>query len=372
MSRGAGRDRASVSAHKKPAGGGHEGLAAGARDLERILEILKAVSARRDPGEVLFTLTAQVAESLGLDRCSVVRVMGGADARVSASHEDPAVKDLPIDLAKYPELRRALDTRRSVIINDVAHHPQTAPFAAELAGAGITALVVVPVILSEDRLGTLLLRAARRGGAFTAREVRFCELVAESAANALERSYLLEDLKRMNADLEKLARTDELTGLYNQRYFRQRLAEETSRAVRYSTPLACMFADLDNFKSVNDQFGHLAGDGVLRELGVRTLRMTRANDIVARYGGEEIVILLPQTDYDGAVTQAQRLLRTVSGQAFPGLPPEVRVTISIGLAMFDATLGTDGETLLARADAALYVAKARGKNRIVAGEKEYV
>jgi len=374
VSRGRGRSRASVGAQQNPAGGRPPGLDTGAdaRDLGRILEILKAVSAQRDPAEVLFTLTTQVAESLGLDRCSVVRVVGEVDARVAASHEDPEVRDLPIEITKYPELRRALDTRRSVIINDVAHHPQTAPYAAELASSGITALVVVPVILSEERLGSLLLRAARRGGSFSAREVRFCELVAESAANALERSYLLEDLKRANADLEHLARTDELTGLYNQRYFRRRLVEETSRATRYKTPLACMFVDVDDFKSVNDRFGHLTGDGVLKELGLRTLRMTRANDIVARYGGEEIVILLPQTDYDGAITQSQRLLRTISGQPFPGLPPEIAVTVSIGLAMFDPDLGTDGESLLARADAALYIAKARGKNRVVAGEKEYV
>ncbi len=373
VSRESRRGHAPVGTPKNDADSRSTGIGAGtdARDLGRILDILKAVSAQRDPAQVLFTLTTQVAESLGLDRCSVVRVTGDSDARVSASHEDPAVRDFPIDLAKYPELRRSLETRRTIIINDVAHDPLTAPFAAELASSGITALVVVPVILSEARLGSLLLRAARRGGAFGAREVRFCELVAESAANALERSYLLEDLKRANGDLERLARTDDLTGLYNQRYFRQRLAEETSRASRYKTPLACMFADVDDFKSVNDRFGHLAGDAVLRELGVRTLRMTRANDIVARYGGEEIAILLPQTDYEGAVTRAQRLLRTISGQPYPGLPPEVRVTVSIGVAMFDPSPGSNGESLIARADAALYVAKAKGKDRVVAGEKEY-
>lgn len=347
------------------------GGAASAADLGRILEILKAISARRDPAEVLFTLTAKVAESLGLDRCSVVRVLGTDNARVVASHEDAAIQDLPIDITKYPEIRRALDTRRSIIINDAAHHPQTAPFAAELAASGIRAIVVVPVILGDDRIGSLMLRAARHAGGFTARETHFCELVAESAANALERAYLFADLQRANADLERLARTDELTALYNARYFRQRLTEETSRARRYKTPLACLFADVDNFKALNDKFGHLAGDNVLRELGVRTLRMTRANDIVARYGGEEFVILLPQTDYDGAVTQAQRLLRTISGQPFPGLPPEVRVTISIGLAMFDPELGLDGDALLARADESLYKAKTQGKNRIVAGDKEY-
>jgi diguanylate cyclase (GGDEF)-like protein len=368
-------DRAPATAAGEKASG--EGLpsptTADAHDLGRILDILKALSARRDPADVLFTFTAQIAETLAIDRCSVVRVTNeGAKVRVVASHEDPLVKDLEIDLAKYPELGRALETGRSVIINDVAHHPQTQSCAKELASAGINSLIVVPVILFEGRLGSLLLRAARRGGSFSARDVRFCELIAESAANAVERAYLMEDLKRVNAELEHLARTDELTGLYNQRYFRQRLMEETGRAMRYGTPLACMFMDVDNFKSVNDRFGHIAGDDVLRELGARTLRSTRASDIVARYGGEEIVILLPQTDYDGAVRQAGRLLSTISGAPFPGLPREARITVSIGVSMFDKKTVADAETLLARADAALYEAKARGKNRIVAGEKEYV
>jgi two-component system cell cycle response regulator len=345
--------------------------ATNASDLESVLGILKALSARREPSDVLFTFTSRIAETLTLDRCSVVRVTGpGKEARVVASHEDAQVKDLPIDLEKYPELTRAMDTGRSIIINDVAHHPQTKQVASDLKASGITALVVVP-ILFEGRLGTLVLRAARRGGSFAAREVRFCELIAESAANALERAYLLEDLKRANTELEHLARTDELTGLYNQRYFRQRLAEECSRAARYGSPLACMFMDVDNFKSVNDLYGHLAGDGVLRELGARTLKTTRGHDIVARYGGEEIVILLPQTDYDGALTQAQRLLHTVSGKPFPRLPETHGVTVSIGLAMYDTAAKEDGDALLARADAALYEAKARGKNRIVLGDKEY-
>ncbi len=371
MTRRISKEHAGIAKPKAAAAKG--ATVADARDLERVLGILKALSARREPSDVLFTFTSKIAEVLTLDRCSVVRVMGpNRDARVVASHEDEQVKDLPIDLAKYPELTRALDTGRSIIINDVAHHPQTKPVASELAAAGITSLIVIPMLLFDGRLGTLVLRAAKRGGAFAAREVRFCELIAESAANALERAYLLEDLKRANTELEHLARTDELTGLYNQRYFRQRLLEECSRAARYGTPLACMFVDVDNFKSVNDLYGHLAGDGVLRELGARTQRTTRGHDIVARYGGEEVVILLPQTDHAGAVTQAQRLLHTISGKPFPDLPPNHKITVSIGLAMYDAATKEDSDALLARADAALYEAKAKGKNRIVSGDQEYV
>jgi two-component system cell cycle response regulator len=218
----------------------------------------------------------------------------------------------------------------------------------------------------------MLLRAARKGRSFTEREVRFCELVAESTANALERVYLVEDLRRANADLQRMARTDGLTGLYNRAYFRQRLDEEVSRATRYRQPLACLFIDVDDFKKINDRFGHLAGDAVLQEISRRTVESTRRNDIVARYGGEEIVILLPHTDIDGAVHQAQRLIRTVADRRFPSLGMGERVTVSVGMAMFDVDSMKSGEALLLAADTALYKAKQMGKNRLVIGDEVYV
>lgn len=342
-------------------------------ELTRVLDILKSISAKRDASEVLYTFTKQIAGNLDVDRCSVVRILAhDAEGYVLASHEDPSVKELPIDLSKYPELVAAVDRGGPILINDVTEHELTAPFRKELTESGITAIVVVPLFLFDQRLGTFLLRAARHKGSFTEREVGFCELVAESAANALERAYLLEDLRSANDELQHLARTDGLTGLLNHRYFRERLDEEVSRATRYKTPLACMFVDVDDFKAVNDQYGHLTGDDVLREIGKRTLATTRHNDIVARYGGEEIVVLLPQTDREGAITQGRRLLETIAATPYPGLPEDVRLTVSIGMSVFDEEIVNDAETLLAEADAALYKAKHQGKNRLVIGGEEYV
>ena len=339
------------------------------RDLVAILEILKALSARRDASEVLYTFTNQVADALGLDRCSVVRIIADkAEARVLASHEDAALRDLAIDLIKYPELVESVERCQSVAIYDTQKDPRTAPFAHEFLRSGITSIIVVPVILFEPRLGSLLLRAARKGGSFSPREVHFCELIAESAANALERAYLLEDLRRANADLQRMARTDGLTGLYNRTYFRQRLDEEISRAVRYKQPLACIFLDVDDFKAINDTHGHLAGDGVLQEIARRISKGARHNDIVARYGGEELVILLPHTDRAGAIQRAKRLLASVSESPYPSLPPPGRVTVSIGLAMFDPDGPSTAQALIGAADKAVYKAKELGKNRLVAGD----
>jgi len=342
------------------------------RDLVAVLEILKALSARRDASEVLYTFTSQIADALGLDRCSVVQIISEkAEARVLASHEDPAVRDLAIDLIKYPELIEAVELCRSVAIYDTQTDPRTAPFGQEFARSEISSIIVVPVILFEPRLGSLVLRVARRGGSFSEREVHFCELIAESAANALERAYLLEDLRRANADLQRMARTDGLTGLYNRLYFRQRLQEEVSRAVRYKQPLACLFMDVDNFKSVNDTHGHLVGDGVLQELSQRISAGARHNDIVARYGGEEFVVLLPHTERAGAIQRAKRLLQTISERSFGTMPAECMLTISIGMAMFDAETASTAEGLITAADQAVYRAKELGKNRLVAGDDVY-
>jgi diguanylate cyclase (GGDEF)-like protein len=318
-----------------------------------VLDILKSLSARRGPAEVLFTFTNQVAETLGLDRCSVVRiVIDKAEAQVLASHEDAQLRDLALDLIKYPELVECVESGRAVTILDTLTDPRTAPFAREFEQSGITSIVVVPVILFESRLGSILLRAARRGRGFTEREVQFCELVAESTANALERAYLLDDLRRANADLQRMARTDGLTGLYNRAYFRQ-------------------FIDVDDFKQINDTYGHLAGDGVLQEIARRTIASTRRNDIVARYGGEEIVMLLPHTDRAGAVHQSERLLETIATRHFLSLGADVRVTVSIGVAMFDAETMRRPDDLLRAADGSLYKAKQLGKNRIVVGEQAH-
>ncbi len=347
-----------------------EPMQADSRDLSAVLTILKSLSARRSAPEVLFEFTNQIAETLGIDRCSVVRmVIDRAEAHVLASHEDAQLRDYALDLIKYPELVECVETGRTVAIPDVAADPRTAPFAREFEQSGITSIVVVPVILFESRLGSILLRAARRGRSFTDREIHFCELIAESAANALERAYLLEDLRRANADLQRMARIDGLTGLYNRTYFRQRLEEEISRASRYRQPLACMFVDVDDFKQINDTHGHLAGDGVLHEIARRTIASTRRNDIVARYGGEEIVILLPHTDRAGAIHQAIRLLEMVSTREFPSLGADVRVTVSVGVAMFDPESMRRADDLLRAADTSLYRAKQFGKNRVVIGDE---
>lgn len=335
-------------------------------DLFSVLNILKAVSAKRRAHDILFVFVEQIARAVHIDRCSVVRVWGGDGVgHVLASHEDESITDLTIDLPKYPEIRRAMETRQKVVINDTRRDPLTRPFAAQLEQAGIHAILVIPVVLFDQNVGSFLLRATRIHGAFSLREISFCEIVAEAAANALERAHLFESIQRANERLEYLADTDGLTGLYNHRFFRERLESEFERARRYVLPLSCMIMDIDNFKKVNDTFGHLQGDCVLRGIATVTLRNARKSDTVARYGGEEFVVIMPQTGFEGARVQAERIRKEIAEAAYDGIPKDYQVTVSIGVAVFDVNTMLDCEALIRAADSALYQAKREGKNCVI-------
>lgn len=165
--------------------------------------------------------------------------------------------------------------------------------------------------------------------------------------------------------------TDVLTGWHNRRYLTVRLSEELARARRNQVGIVCLMLDIDHFKRVNDTWGHAAGDVVLRELAHRIETQVRASDVAARYGGEEFVVLLPGTDVSSAKLLAERIRVAIS--EFPiDLPggEQVTTTVSIGIAEIrvsrdEVDLKTIGDSLLARADVALYAAKSAGRDRII-------
>jgi two-component system cell cycle response regulator len=164
--------------------------------------------------------------------------------------------------------------------------------------------------------------------------------------------------------------TDVLTGWYNRRYLQVRLNEELARARRDSGHLACLMLDVDHFKSVNDTWGHAAGDVVLRDLAMRIDTQVRASDVAARYGGEEFVVLLPDTQNESGVLLAERIRESIAESPFklPG-GETVAVTVSIGIAGIRPEpkvedLKTLGDSLIARADVALYRAKSAGRDQI--------
>ncbi|HET9957913.1 MAG TPA: diguanylate cyclase [Polyangiaceae bacterium] len=177
---------------------------------------------------------------------------------------------------------------------------------------------------------------------------------------------LQDELRTANARLESLAVTDGLTGLFNRRYFDTLLITEMQRTLRYKTPIAVALLDIDHFKHVNDTYGHPMGDEVLRNLSRLVASSVRTTDSVARYGGEEIAVVLTQTDEHGALEVAERLRVQISELTHTLGEHSIQKTASFGVACFDGNGDAmHPEDLVKRADQALYRAKHGGRNRVV-------
>lgn len=173
------------------------------------------------------------------------------------------------------------------------------------------------------------------------------------------------ELEIANERLQELSSTDSLTGLKNRRYFNEIYYKEFSRAMRDQTPLSCLIMDIDRFKRINDNFGHLVGDECLKKIAYSIqLQLHRGNDFLARYGGEEFCVLLTNTKLEGAIQVAENIRSCVESISFMVKDKAVPITISIGVASDIPDQKTIPETLLNQADAALYQAKAHGRNQV--------
>src|SRR6266849_892806 len=183
----------------------------------------------------------------------------------------------------------------------------------------------------------------------------------------IRRKRLEERLRENYQHSLSMALTDELTGLYNRRYVFAHLNELLGRMTEGGGGNALMLVDIDHFKQVNDRYGHPAGDAVLREIADRAVRQVRSVDLVGRLGGEEFVVVMPETNLGGAIVVAERLRAAVAEEPFilQGKGDKVRVTVSVGIAMTGEGHGDTLENLLQRADEALYAAKDAGRNRII-------
>jgi diguanylate cyclase (GGDEF)-like protein len=251
----------------------------------------------------------------------------------------------------------------------LAAGPSLGPFSAcehavlFPANVPLRSVALVP-LRRENRLFGSLNLGSDRGDRFTADQATdFLRHLGVIAAFCLENTV-------NRARLLRSGLTDILTGWHNRRYLESRLREEIVRCRRDRGTLACLMIDVDHFKSINDRYGHLAGDEVLRRVAQRVEAAVRGSDVTARYGGEEFVILLPGTDAEAAELLAERIRRAVAEHGFEiaAATDPVPVTVSIGVAEHRAgdieDLKLVGERLLARADAALYAAKAGGRNRV--------
>jgi diguanylate cyclase (GGDEF)-like protein len=197
----------------------------------------------------------------------------------------------------------------------------------------------------------------RLGGRFTQADLDLLLTLVEPCAIAIENAILFQRT-------EQLTITDDLTKLFNSRYLNLYLSREIKRCKRHGIPLSVIFLDLDGFKNVNDQHGHLAGSATLTEVGTILGQAVRESDILARYGGDEFVVVLPETPAAGALVIAERIRKSIAGHCFlRGQGLEARISASFGIAAYpDHALTPEG--LIQKADQAMYRVKERDKNGI--------
>jgi len=243
---------------------------------------------------------------------------------------------------------RILAASGTIIERDLSSQPESFRLFTEA-----TSRMSIPLISFGQTLGVLTLHSSRPD-AFCGNELQSLESVADICANSIQNAHYVGRVKQ-------LAYLDGLTGIFNRRFFEMRIMEEIERARRYGTTMAVVMADIDQFKKLNDDFGHLLGDEVLRQVSSLFHQNLRKIDVVCRYGGEEFALLLTQTNATQALAVAEKLRKLVEEWQFPGVPRTV--TISAGVAAFPDH-GSGRDELVRAADNALYSAKQTGRNRV--------
>lgn len=174
----------------------------------------------------------------------------------------------------------------------------------------------------------------------------------------------LDEATRYTEELEKKLNQDQLTGAYNRRAYDKRVEEEMQRFLRYKSNFSLLVIDADKFKNINDNYGHAIGDKCLQEIIKRSIPLLRKNDMLARYGGEEFVVIMPETEADGAEKAAEKIRKTIEKIEFIYKKEKVKVTVSIGVAQSQST-DTNHRQIFERADIAVYKAKEQGRNRVM-------
>jgi len=328
------------------------------RSYERELTLLNA----EDIAELFRNMTKGLRESYGLDKVTVVFADPDHDVRhllIAGGAEPDELPDLQLVEALTGLAPQYIALRR----------PWLGPYKASdhslifPGTSNIRSMAMIPLIHKGALLGSINFGSADESR-FTREHAT--DFFAHLGAIA---SFALENVVN-RARLLRSGFTDVLTGWNNRRYLQVRLVEELARARRDDSGLVCLMLDIDHFKKVNDSYGHAAGDAVLRELAQRIESQVRVSDIAARYGGEEFVVLLPGTEIESGTLLAERIRKAVSANPIEiGGGNSITITVSIGIASITPIrdgddLKTTGESLLARADVALYSAKSSGRDRV--------
>ena len=322
------------------------------------LEILNATARRLSASLQL----EELVEAVARETCKAIpEAEAVALVHRRAGHDSELIVD-GFDPANEKFFRRAIQPGEGVA-GAVMRDSQTrriadlrdTDIAIDGAAHDMRSWLGVPLFVYGECAGVIAVQSSQ-AGVFKLEHQRLLESLALQIAGALQ-----------NAHLYELAMVDGLTGLFVRRYFDARIEEEVERSKRYGSPFSVVMLDVDDFKKLNDTFGHLVGDRVLRAIANVVKAQMRGVDTAARYGGEEISVILPRTEMVGAYALAERIREAIAELRITtddDPPKALGVTASLGIAAYPESKATGGEDLVRRADRALYRAKKTGKNRV--------
>ena len=329
-----------------------------ASELRQLLDMNSALTRSLNPVEVANLMAEHLARAVGADQAQISDWdKTGARLRTLGCYP-PSLREKIEDyypLEGFPATCRVLQ-EGVIAVLDAEDPDADQAEVALLRQESLRGLVMLPLIAKGEAIGLVEL-TSRGQPTSDSGQITIARTMAHEGAMALENARLYETARN-------LADRDPLTGFFNHRYLHERLSEEVVRAVRSRRPLSVVMLDLDDFKVVNDTFGHVYGDGMLGHVAELIRGTLRASDVAARYGGDEFALILPESERPDALTVAQRILEAFAASPFAadGRPP-FAIGASIGVATFPRD-GRSATELIAIADAGLYAAKDAGGNRV--------
>jgi diguanylate cyclase (GGDEF)-like protein len=329
--------------------------------LRAAFEVVASLHLAADQRSAASAALAGLAALVRADRWTIYLV-GETGPFGDAPFEPLAVRGLTQSERAVPDTdwRRALLGDALSLAGSESRASRAAALSAEVVRKkeGERCVVAVPLVSGERVTGVLeTVREGARSRSFSRADASLLSALALPLAAALTNSARI-------AEAERLSQTDDLTKLHNARHLRQYLVTELKRARRYGSLVTAFFLDLDDFKQINDCHGHLVGSHVLMEMAGVILASVRDTDVVSRYGGDEFVVVLPETDMERGLQVAERVRERIEGHTFTGgRGLRLKLTASFGVAAFPAHAQSP-QQLIARADTAMYEAKAARKNCI--------
>jgi diguanylate cyclase (GGDEF)-like protein len=329
-----------------------------ARRLAILTDVVKTANSILEPRKVIELVVERIRQLIPSEAWSLMMVDEDKQELVFEAALGARARDVAAFRLKIGEgvAGWVAQSGKPAIVNDVSRDPRFSPRVDTRTQFETRSILCAPLVSRGRTIGVLEI-INKRGGAFTRADLQLVLTLVEPCAIAIENAILFQRT-------EQLTITDDLTRLFNSRYLNLYLGREIKRCKRHGIPLSVIFLDLDGFKGINDQYGHLAGSGTLTEVGKILADGVRESDILARYGGDEFVVVLPETPASGALVIAERLRRAIEEHRF--LEPQgiaARISASFGISTYpDHALSPEG--LIQKADQAMYRVKEREKNGI--------